>query len=129
MKSWIFEAAIVTIIMSAFLFNNSLQAQPLSKRIGYKTLNDTAKQVLIPINNSNYKIISIGSKNVYVLRHKENESNVKPNNSEELGEKENGNFFINQKRHLLASNFFHKNKLTQVKPSKNIFLRQKRHGY
>src|SRR5690606_34482882 len=83
---------IVGIILSLVL-GSFLQAQPLSKRIGGKSLKERTHQTLIPFDYSNYKKVGSLSRNVYVRIREKTEI------SENVFANGNQNFFLKQKRH------------------------------
>ncbi|QQS37188.1 MAG: hypothetical protein IPM56_04330 [Ignavibacteriales bacterium] len=117
----ILSLVIVTGIAITLLLSSAIEAQPLSKRIGNKSLSERTHQTLIPFDYSNYKKVGPFSRNVYTrIREKtENSKNVFANG--------NQNFFLKQKRHSASLTTDNEFTLSKKRSVKNFFLDGKRH--
>ncbi|KAB2847912.1 MAG: hypothetical protein PHY57_09460 [Ignavibacterium sp.] len=121
---------IVGIILSLVL-GSFLQAQPLSKRIGGKSLKERIHQTLVPFDYSNYKKVGPISRDVYArIRQAHNTEKIASVNTVVSITKpvKEQSFFLKQKRHSASFKAGNKTYISVKRKSvKNFFLDGKRH--
>lgn len=130
MKKKKFSAAIIMGVILAFMFSVFLQAQPLSKRIGYKSLKERTHQTLIPFDYSNYKKAGPISRDVYTrIRQTYNTEKIASVNTVVSITKpvKEQSFFLKQKRHSASLTTDNEFTLPKKRSAKNFFLDGKRH--
>jgi len=124
------SAIIVGIILSLVL-GSFLQAQPLSKRIGGKSLKERTHQTLVPFDYSNYKKVGPLSRDVYARVRQTNgiERITYVNTDMNIKESPKGqSIFLKQKRHSASFKAGNKTYIpVKSKSVKNFFLDGKRH--
>lgn len=131
MKKRKFSLVIVVGIILTLVSGSFLQAQPLSKRIGGKSLKERTHQTLIPFDYSNYKKVGPISRDVYTrIRQTHDTEKIASINTIVSITKpiKEDNFFLKQKRHSASFKTGNKTYIpVKSKSVKNFFLDGKRH--